>query len=83
MSSIFVLHHVHLIPEGDEDIKLLGVYSSRVAAESAVSRFNTKDGFRDLPNVVAPGSDSDEGFHITEYTLDEDVQGWADGYVTG
>jgi hypothetical protein len=83
MSTVFVLHHVHVLPGDTDDVKLLGVYSSDSAAREAVSRLNRKPGFRDLPNIIAAGSESTEGFHITEYGLDQDVQGWADGYVCG
>lgn len=83
MSKVFVLHHLHVVPGGDEDVKLLGVYTSDSRAREAVTRFNKQLGFRDLPGIVAPGSETVEGFHITEYELDEDVQGWADGYVSG
>src|SRR3546814_9658085 len=80
MSKIFVLHHVHVIPGGDEDVKLLGVYSSDQLARQAVLRFNKQPGFQDLPHIVAPDSESDEGFHISEYDLDQDTQGWAAGF---
>ena len=83
MRKVFVLHHIHLIPEGDEDLKILGIYSSDSLARQAVSRFNKQSGFCDLPNIVAPGSESDEGFHISAFDLDIDVQGWATGYVSG
>jgi len=83
MDKVFVLHHVHVYPGGDEDVKLLGVYRSEAMALMAVDRFKLQPGFRDLPDVVVPGSDSSEGFHITDYVLDEDEKGWAEGYVTG
>ena len=83
MSKVFVLHHVHAIPDGDEDVKLLGVYSSEQLARQAVSRFNKQPGFRELPEIVTSDSESDEGFHIGEYDLDKDVEGWAAGYVSG
>jgi hypothetical protein len=83
MSNVFVLQHVHVYSSGDEDVKLLGVYGSRANALAAVGRFRTQLGFCDLPNIVEPGSDDDAGFHITEYTLDEDSSGWASGYVRG
>src|SRR3546814_18757527 len=80
MSKIFVLHHVHVIPGGDEDVKLLGVYSSDQLARQAVLRFNKQPGFPDLPHIVAPDSESDEGFNNSEYDLDRDTPGWAAGF---
>lgn len=55
--------------EGD-DVKLLGVYSSRAAAERAIERARTRPGFRDEPRC----------FFVGDYVLDKDA--WADGFVT-
>ncbi|MBW3541790.1 MAG: hypothetical protein KY476_16100 [Planctomycetes bacterium] len=69
MNSVFVLQHVHSRPDGDEDVKLVGVYSSRQKADAAVARLSRMPGFADAP----------DGFHIDEYRLDRDQ--WAEGYV--
>ena len=81
MTSVFVLQHVHVIPDGDEDVKMIGVYRSAAAARMAINRLKDQPGFKDLPGIVEPDDESDEGFHISEYTLDKDS--WADGYVSG
>ena len=70
MASVFVLQHVHTREDGVEDVKLIGVYSSREKAEAAVARLGP------LPGFV----DAQEGFHIDEYRIDQDH--WAEGYVT-
>jgi hypothetical protein len=68
MASVFVLQHVHA--EGDaEDVKLIGVYSSRQKAQEAVARLSRLPGFADAP----------DGFHIDEYRVDQDH--WVEGYV--
>ncbi len=70
MASVFVVQHVHT-REGDvEDVKFIGVYSSRAKADAAVARLSRLPGFCDAP----------DGFHIDEYRLDQDH--WAEGYVT-
>ena len=56
--------------DGEEDPKLIGVYSSRASAEKAVERLRLRPGFRDRP----------EGFTIDLYRLDEDH--WTEGFVT-
>jgi hypothetical protein len=81
MTSVFVLQHVHVIPGGDEDVKMIGVYRSEASARMAVDRLKDQPGFRDLPNIVGSEDEGDEGFHISEYTLDKDS--WAEGYVSG
>ena len=70
MASVFVLQHVHEQEDGVEDVKFLGVYSSRENAGAAVARLKGKPGFSDAP----------DGFHIDEYRVDHDH--WVEGYVT-
>ena len=69
MVSVFVLQHVHSREDGVEDVKFIGVYSSREKAQSAVTRLGGLPGFADAPF----------GFHIDEYRVDQDQ--WAEGYV--
>jgi len=68
--SVFVLQHVAREGQDDEDVKFVGVYSSRTAAESAVSRLLVRPGFSGFP----------DGFRIEEYELDEDH--WTEGFVS-
>ncbi|MDJ0946317.1 MAG: hypothetical protein QNJ30_22935 [Kiloniellales bacterium] len=67
--SVFVVHHSY---ERDdiENVCFIGVYSSRISAESAVERLRGQPGFRDYPKC----------FTIEEYSLDEDH--WTEGFVT-
>jgi homoserine kinase type II len=55
--------------EGDEDTKIIGIYSSEIAAQSAVERLKLKPGFSSYP----------EGFHVDRYRIDKDH--WPDGFV--
>src|SRR5262245_18590799 len=68
--DVFLLWHVHDSPGGEEDAKLIGVYSSRELAEQARQRAAGQPGFRDMPT----------GFCIDRYTDEEDH--WREGYVT-
>lgn len=67
---VFVVEHLHVLDDGEESVKLIGVYSTRENAESAVDRLKLQPGFRDAI----------EGFTIDPYALDED--NWAEGYIT-
>lgn len=69
MTSVFVLQHAHTKEDGDEDVKFIGVYSSREKAQAAVTRVGRQPGFSDKP----------DGFHIDEYRIDQDQ--WAEGYA--
>ncbi|MHB9106588.1 MAG: DUF7336 domain-containing protein [Armatimonadota bacterium] len=81
MSSVYILHHVHLLTEDREDVKLIGVYSSRDNAEAAVERLRNQPGFCKTPKLVNLDTDENtDGFQIVEYGLDEDH--WQEGFAT-
>lgn len=82
MEAVLVLQHLHVLPNGKEDVKLIGVYGSLDSARAAVDRLRLQPGFRGYPSIVQPGVDDDiQGFHIARYFLDKDY--WSEGYVTG
>jgi hypothetical protein len=68
--KVFVLQHVHSLEGGEEDVKFIGVYSSRENAQAAIKRLSQAPGF----------SEALTGFHIDEYQIDKDH--WAEGYTT-
>lgn len=68
--DVFVLQHVRVRAGEDEDVKLIGVYSTTEAAQAAVARLSRQPGFRD----------STTGFHVDRYTIDKDE--WTEGFVT-
>ena len=70
MNKVYILHHVHEMPNGEEDVKLIGVYDSKRRAEDAINRLKMLPGFK---NTV-------DGFVIGEYTINEDH--WANGFST-
>jgi hypothetical protein len=81
MKPLFVAQHLHILPDGSEDVKFIGVYSSLASARAAVARLGQQPGFREHPDVVGPGFASDgQGFHISEAIMDRDY--WVEGYVT-
>ena len=78
--SVFVVQHLHASDDGTEDVKMIGVYESRQAAEGAVARLALRPGFSDCPAVIDPVRDDEEsGFYIDEYRIGEDH--WAEGFV--
>ena len=65
-----MLHHVHNPDTDLEDVKLIGVYSSKSSAEVAVARL-----------AAQPGFDQPDGrFEMDEYQVDRDH--WEEGFVT-
>ena len=45
MTKVYVLQHVHSLEDGEEDVKFIGVYSSRENAEAAITRLRRAPGF--------------------------------------
>jgi hypothetical protein len=70
MSKVFVVQHAHTHDDDVEEIKFIGVYSTRENAQAAVARLSRQPGFADTP----------DGFHVDEYRVDQDQ--WAEGYAT-
>lgn len=80
MSQVFVylLHHIHVIKEGDEDLKLVGVFSSRERALFAIDELKHESGFKGRSTLHSSYS-AESGFYISEVALDE--MDWKDGFV--
>jgi len=70
-NSVYVLQHTRILPNGVDDVKFLGVYSSDVMASTAIERFKTRIGFSQFP----------DGFHVDRYDIDNDY--WVDGFAGG
>ena len=70
MNSVFVLQHESEDSAGGGDVKIIGVFSGKEKAESAIWRLKSEPGF----------SQSPKGFSIDEYRLDRIH--WSEGYVT-
>ena len=69
--EVFLLWHIHIDHKlGDEDVKLIGVYSSIDHANVAQSKAENLAGFKD----------SKEGFEISVNIVDKDE--WTSGFVT-
>jgi len=68
--SVFIVHHVRQLPDGHDEVKLIGVYASPTRAQDAIDRTRSLEGFRDYP----------DGFTVDRYVVDQDH--WQDGFVT-
>ena len=70
MQKDYFLYHIRYEDTDDEDVKLIGIYSSYKQAELAIERLKNKPGFIDFPDV----------FQIFDSVFNRD--GWCDGFVT-
>lgn len=68
--KVFILHHIHELPNGEDDVKFIGVYRTNQDALSAIERAKILPGFSECP----------DGFDIQEYQVGKDH--WVDGYHT-
>ena len=67
---VYLLLHTYEWPEGEDEIKIIGVYSTRKNAEAAILRLRPLPGFCEHP----------DGFVIDEYTVNEDE--WDAGFFS-
>ncbi|BBB90460.1 DUF7336 domain-containing protein [Methylomusa anaerophila] len=74
MKFAYVLQHSYEVGEDGafDEVKLIGVYSSKEKAEQVIRRYKILPGFKDYPM---------ECFHISEYEIDKDQ--WAEGFING
>jgi len=80
--KVFLLEHLHLHRDGSEDVKTIGIYSTRAVAVAATKRLAKQPGFRKYPKIRNPlVEDYASGFYINEYTINQD--NWAEGFVKG
>ena len=70
MKYVYLLWHSHELDDGEEDSKLIGVYSSESLAERKRDEYKAITGFKDNP----------DGFEIAEYQIDSDH--WHEGFIT-
>jgi hypothetical protein len=68
--KVFLVQHARTTQDEEEDVKIIGVYSSEEMARSAIKRLSSKPGFAD------PGGE----FFVDAYDLDRDH--WEEGFVT-
>lgn len=66
--NVFLLYHTATYSETEEDVKLIGVFSSQALAERAMEEKKNERGFRDHPH----------GFLVDELTVDR-LQ-WSEGF---
>jgi len=66
--TVYVLQHTRPKDDGEEHVKLIGVYSSKSAGQAAIERLRKQPGFSEYPNE----------FYLDPYDIDEDH--WTEGF---
>ena len=72
MTVVYMLEHSHEWEDGHDDIKFIGIFSTREKAEAALEHVRRQPGFRDFP----------DGFYIGECEVKSEQLGWPEGFVT-
>ena len=67
--DVYIVQHVDDRADDNEDVKLIGIYSTEGDAQAAIARLVVRPGFRDVPN----------GFRVDRYTVGEDH--WTEGFM--
>ena len=70
MKSVFILQHERQKDLDNEDVKIIGIYSTKENAEKTIEKYKRKNlpGFKDYP----------DSFNITKYEIDKDH--WTEGF---
>lgn len=80
MKSVFIVQHLHMVPQDTDEVKMIGIYATREDAVEATQRLTALPGFREFPDIVDYTTDNRQGFHIEEYEIGKDH--WQEGYST-
>jgi len=81
MKKIFLLEHLHIDENENEDVKTIGVYSSYEEAKQAIARLSQLPGFSEFSELIDPTVDDYiSGFYLEEYEIGKDQ--WQEGFVT-
>jgi hypothetical protein len=79
MEAVYLLHHITIHHENDEDLKLIGVFSSRELAKEAILQLSEKPGFKGRSELQVEYGD-ESGFYISEYHLNQ--LEWQEGFIS-
>lgn len=80
MKSVFIVQHLHMLPQAVDDVKMVRVYATLEDAVEATKRIATQPGFREFPDIVDCNTENKQGFHVEEYEIGKDH--WQEGYAT-
>lgn len=72
MTTVYALLHEYENEQGEDEVKEIGLFSTKERAQEAIRPLLEKPGFRDHPY----------GFKIYECRLDNDLA-WTEGFISG
>ena len=81
---LYIVEHLHILYDDVEDIKFLGVFSTKEKAEKAIQMLSKQPGFKGFPKIIDDNdieNDVIEGFYIIKVVVDE-IAEWKEGFTT-
>ena len=81
---LYIVEHLHILYDDVEDIKFLGIFSTKEKAEKAIQMLSKEPGFKDFPKIIDDNdieNDVIEGFYIIKVVVDE-IAEWKEGFTT-
>ena len=81
---LYIVEHLHILYDDVEDIKFLGIFSTKEKAEKAIQILSKQPGFKDFPKIIDDNdieNDVIEGFYIIKVVVDE-IAEWKEGFTT-
>ena len=68
--AVYLVQHSYELNEGENETKIIGVFSSLKKAQLIINKYRTIKGFKRYQNE----------FHVDKYRLNENW--WKDGFIT-
>ena len=79
--KVYLVQHVHLFDKNQEDVKIIGIYSSPKKAIKAIDKLSEKPGFKEHSKIIDPNIYGEtSGFIIHEYKIDKN--NWKEGFIS-
>lgn len=81
---LYIVEHLHILYDDVEDIKFLGIFSTKEKVEKAIQMLSKQPGFKDFPKIIDDNdieNDVIEGFYIIKVVVDE-IAEWKEGFTT-
>ncbi|MBL4600074.1 MAG: hypothetical protein JKX93_13980 [Rhizobiaceae bacterium] len=72
LEFIYVLSHIRPLPDGEEEDRLIGIYSSKERTELRKRQLQGQPPFSDAPNE----------FYLSRGKIGAEEEGWPEGYIT-
>jgi hypothetical protein len=78
VTHVYLLYHLHHLPNRNQQVLFVGAFGSRRSALRAITKLRRLPGFRSSPKLRDHRTDRGNGFNINRMRLGE--CNWAEGF---